>query len=256
MPNIDKTLSKGLAILEKMSQMDSPAGVSELARSSNLTKSNVHRLLQSLKKLGYIRQCTCSSAYELTPKMWEIGSSYLSHTDIHAAAFDEMHSLGRASKETIHLSVLDNHDVIYIGKIDSRLPLRAYSQLGARAPIYAVATGKAILAHQRPEDLEDILPTTLEPYTDRTLAKKEKLMEELERVRENGYAINIGEWRTGINGIAAPVWNASREVCIGIGITGPAERLCLSSLLDFAPIVVQAAKRISRKIGYTDPCRR
>ncbi len=253
MPNIDKTLSKGLAILEHMSQMDHPAGVSELARSSNLTKSNVHRLLQSLKKLGYIRQCATSPAYELTPKMWEIGSAYLSHTDIHAAAFDEMHALGRASRETIHLSILDHHDVIYIGKIDSRLPIQAYSQLGARAPIHAVATGKVILAHQQPDDLEDILPETLEAYTDTTLASKEGLMEELKQVREKGYAINIGEWRTGVNGVAAPIWNASREVNIGIGITGPAERMNTSSLLDFAPQVMQVANNISRKIGYISP---
>lgn len=250
MPNIDKTLSKGLALLEHMSQMNHPARVSELARSSNLTKSNVHRLLQSLRKLGYIRQCTTSAAYELTPKMWEIGSSYLSHTDIHTAAFDDMHSLGRASKETIHLSILDHHDVIYIGKIDSRLPIQAYSHLGARAPIHAVATGKAILAYQRPDALQDILPEALEPYTDTTLITREQLMEELILVRKNGYAINKGEWRTGVNGIAAPIWNDSREVCVGIGITGPAERMDHSSLLDFAPIVVQAAKNISRKIGY------
>lgn len=253
MPNIDKTLSKGLAILEQMSGMDHPAGVSELARSSNLTKSNVHRLLQSLKKLGYIRQCATSPAYELTPKMWEIGSAYLSHTDIHAAAFDDMHALGRISKETIHLSILDHHDVIYIGKIDSRLPIQAYSRLGARAPIHAVATGKAILAYQRQDMLENILPEALEPYTNSTLANKDRLLEELNRVREKGYAINMGEWRMGVNGVAAPIWNAAREVCIGIGITGPAERMNACLLRDFAPLVMRAARNISRKIGYIGP---
>jgi len=253
MTNIDKTLTKGLAILEKMSQMDRPVGVSELANSNNLTKSNVHRLLQSLKILGYIRQCATSPAYELTPKMWEIGSAYLSHTNIHAAAFDDMHSLGRASKETIHLSILDHQDIIYIGKIDSRLPIQAYSQLGARAPIHAVATGKAILAHQSVQALEKILPERLEAYTTTTKIIKAQLLEELEQVAAKGYAINIGEWRAGVNGVAAPIWDATREVCAGIGITGPAERLDHASLIEFAPIVVRAAKNISRKIGYIKP---
>ena len=253
MTNIDKTLTKGLHILEKMSQMDRPVGVSELANSSNLTKSNVHRLLQSLKKLGYIRQCATSPAYELTPKMWEIGSAYLSHTNIHAAAFDDMHSLGRASRETIHLSILDNQDIIYIGKIDSRLPIQAYSQLGARAPIHAVATGKAILAHQDAEVLEKILPDRLDAFTTTTTIHKAKLLEELKQVATKGYAINMGEWRTGVNGVAAPIWDASRQVCAGIGITGPAERLDYASLIDFAPIVMRAAKNISRKIGYIKP---
>ena len=252
MTNIDKTLAKGLAILEKMSQMDRPVGVSELANSNNLTKSNVHRLLQSLKKLGYIRQCATSPAYELTPKMWEIGSAYLSHTNIHAAAFDDMHSLGRVSKETIHLSILDHQDIIYIGKIDSRLPIQAYSQLGARAPIHAVATGKAILAHQNAHALEEILPDPLEIYTTTTV-NKEQLFEELKLVAANGYAINMGEWRAGVNGVAAPIWDASREVCAGIGITGPAERLDYSTLIEFAPTVVRAAKNISKKIGYISP---
>jgi len=255
MPNIDKTLTKGLAILERMSKLDHPVGVSELARSSNLTKSNIHRLLQSLRTLGYITQCRNSTAYELTPKLWEIGSAYLSRTDIHSAAFDDMHSLGRATKETIHLSILDCQDVIYIGKIDSRLPIQAYSRLGARAPIHAVATGKVILAHRHFDTLEEILPDPLVPYTKTTLSSKELLMEDLELVRKNGYATNMGEWRSDVNGIAAPIWNASSEVCVGIGITGPAERLDREALLDFAPIVVQAAKNISQKIGYIRPRR-
>jgi len=253
MTNIDKTLTKGLAILEKMSQMDRPVGVSELANSSNLTKSNVHRLLQSLKSLGYIRQCATSPAYELTPKMWEIGSAYLSHTNIHAAAFDDMHSLGRASRETIHLSILDQQDIIYIGKIDSRLPIQAYSQLGARAPIHAVATGKAILAHQNSQALEEILPDRLEAFTTTTTIHKAQLLEELEQVATNGYAINLGEWREGVNGVAAPIWDATREVCAGIGITGPADRLGYATLIEFSPIVVRAARNISRKIGYIKP---
>ena len=253
MTNIDKTLSKGLAILETMSQMDRPVGVSALANSSNLTKSNVHRLLQSLKKLGYIRQCATSPAYELTPKMWEIGSAYLSHTNVHAAAFDDMHSLGRASRETIHLSILDQQDIIYIGKIDSRLPIQAYSQLGARAPIHAVATGKAILAYQSAQALDKILPDRLEAYTETTTINKAHLLEELEQVAAKGYAINMGEWRAGVNGVAAPIWDATRQVCAGIGITGPAERLDHAALIEFAPVVVRAAKNISRKIGYIKP---
>lgn len=250
MPNVDKTLTKGLDILEQMSQLDHPAGVSELARSSNLTKSNVHRLLQSLKKLGYIRQCTTSTAYELTPKMWEIGSAYLSRTDIHTASFEDMHHLARTSGETIHLSILDHCDVIYIGKIDSHMPIQAYSQLGARAPVHAVATGKVILAHLPPSNFDTVISDKLERYTDTTIATKRQLLAELDTVRQNGYALNLGEWRTGVNGIAAPIWNATHEVCAGIGITGPAERMDTSSLLDFAPIVVQAAKNISKHMGY------
>lgn len=250
MPSIDKTLSKGLVILEQMSQMDHPAGVSELARAGNLTKSNVHRLLQTLRKLGYIRQCTTSAAYELTPKMWEIGSAHLSRTDIYTAALDDMHILARASKETIHLSILDQKDVIYIGKIDSRMPIQAYSRLGARAPAHAVATGKAILAYQHLEDISTSIPDTLELYTGTTIGTKDQLKQELKTVREKGYAINIGEWVTGVNGVAAPIWNASREVCAGIGITGPAERMDHAAISDFAPLVLKAAKNISRNMGY------
>ncbi len=250
MSNIDKTLSKGLAILQRMAELDHPAGVSELARSINLTKSNVHRLLQSLKMLGFVRQCRSSSAYELTPKLWELGSAYISRTDVHSAALEHMHSIARTTSETVHLSILDQRDVIYIGKIDSPLPIGTYSRLGGRAPAHAVATGKAILAFQTFETLENFLSEPLKPYTKNTLVEKSEFVGQLERVRANGYATNKGEWSTSVHGVAAPVWNSKQEVCAAIGITGPAERMHTSSLLDFVPIVVQAADVISRNLGY------
>ena len=250
MTNVDKTLSKGLAILEQMSGLDKATGVSDLAKAMNLTKSNVHRLLQSLKKLGYVRQCTHSPAYELTPKLWEMGSAYISRTDIHTAAFESMHLLARASSETIHLSILEGQDVVYIGKIDSPLPIRTYTQLGGRAPAHAVATGKVILAHQNPQIVTDLLPDTLESCTPKTVANKDQFIIELGKIRSVGFATNMGEWSTNVNGIAAPIWNVSQQVCAGIGITGPAERMDHASMLELAPIVVQAAKNISRSLGY------
>src|SRR5690606_39898152 len=97
-----------------------------------------------------------------------------------------------------------------IDKIDSPQPLLAYSTIGGRAPAYAVATGKALLAYQAPDYLEHYAQA-IQKHTPQTHASLLVLKEELAEVSRVGYAINQGEWREGIGGVAAPVFNGRSE---------------------------------------------
>jgi DNA-binding IclR family transcriptional regulator len=113
-----------------------------------------------------------------------------------------------------------------------------------------VATGKALLAHQRPEVIASIA-ANLERFTPRTITKPEALYGELERVRRDRYAINRGQWREGVGGVAAPIRDGSGTVVAAVGISGPTDRLRLKVLRGFAPLVIATADKISRALGYT-----
>lgn len=242
------TLVKGLDMLETLASSNEARGVTDLARQLGLMKSNVHRLLRTLAARGYVRQDPESGRYACTLKLWELGSHLAESMDVVAVARPQLAELARLTDETIHLSVLDNGEVIYIDKIDSPQPVRAYSRIGGRAPAYCVATGKALLAHADAATL-DALGGQLEAYTPRTITDRPALERELRRVRDSGYAINRGEWRDTVGGVAAALFDSRRRAVAAIGISGPLERLGLARMREFAPHVVAAARAISLALG-------
>lgn len=245
---MDTTLLKGLSVLEALAARGQPRGVTELADELGLVKSNIHRLLQTLAHRGYVRKDEASGRYECTLKMWELGASVVEQLDVRPAARPGMEALAERTLETVHLSVLDGTEILYIDKIDSPQPVRAYSRVGGRAPSYCVATGKALLAHASETVLAKVT-AELEKHTTRTITEPKALRKELQRVREAGFAINRGEWREGVCGLAAPILDPHQRAVAAIGISGPLERLNLNRLRAFAPLVLRTARSISRALG-------
>lgn len=247
---MDKTLIKGLEVLAALAQSESSRGVSELARELALTKSNVHRTLQTLCAAGYVRKNEVSGEYECTMKLPKLAAAILGRVDMKRIAEPYLQALAQATQETVHLSVLEDTEVFYVHKIDSPQPVRAYSEISGRAPAYCVATGKALLAFQDDSYIERF-GERLEAHTPKTLPTRAALRQELEQVRRQGYAINRGEWRETVCGLAAPIFDASRRPLAAVGISGPIERLRAPQMKVFTPEVLRAAREISDALGYT-----
>src|SRR5690606_22020885 len=148
---------------------------------------------------------------------WEVGMRVADRMDLRSLAAPHLRRLAELTQETVHLSILDGNVVLYLDKIDSPQPVRAYSRVGGRAPAACVATGKAMLAWAHEETLEKIR-AALHPYTPKSLTSSAELDTELERIRSQGYAINRGEWRATVCGLAAPVFNARASVVAAVGI--------------------------------------
>jgi DNA-binding IclR family transcriptional regulator len=248
---MDKTLLKGLGLLEMLAVGTGRRGVSQLAKEAGLTRSNTHRTLQTLVAAGYVRQ-TESLGYECTLKMFELANAVLARTDVAQVSQPIIQALAGKTRETVHLSILDGIEVVYVQKIDSPQPVRAYTSIGGRSPAYCVATGKAMLAYKGDEYLSR-LKGRLEPHTPRTITSVEALAEEFAQVRRQGYAVNRGEWRASVCGIAAAIFDAAGRPVAGIGISGPTERLRVSRLREFGPDVVAAARQVSRALGHAAP---
>lgn len=247
---MDKAFIKGLRLLETLAASDQPRGVTDLASELKFTKSNVHRLLATLQQQGYVRQIPPHSLYELTTKIWELGNSVIQRMDLLKVAHPAMVKLAEITGETIHLSVLENMDVIYVDKIESEHHVRAHTSIGARAPSYTVATGKAMLA-QMPDSYLDRFPASLERYTDTTRTSLEELKKDIELVRQQGYAVvPHGEWREGIAAVACAIIGRSGELVGAIGMSGPDSRIKRKQLKQFSSDVMEAARTIGVALGY------
>jgi len=247
---MDKTLLKGLNVLETVSRLDGANyTLEQIAQEVGLTRSNTHRTLQTLAHAGYVRRDVVTGAYQCTLKMFELGSRQLVGMDARRIAPPFMRELARSTSETVHLSVLDGMDAVYVDKIDSPQPLLAYSTIGGRAPAYAVATGKVLLAFQAPDYIEHYADA-IQRHTDDTHVSMVVLKQELADIARIGYAINRGEWRRGIGGMAAPIFNGLDRVVAALGISGPLERLNSQKMAEHALPLKRAAREISAHMGY------
>jgi IclR family transcriptional regulator, KDG regulon repressor len=232
--SVDKTLYKGLLLIELLSK-SGRAGVSELAQRAELSKSNVHRLLQTLHRAGWVCKVEEDKSYELSVRAWEVAQNWLSTFDLPRIARPHLATLASATQETVHLGLLEDDEVVFIVNIESPQAVRSYVGRGGRAPAQAVATGRAILAFLPPEKMPILSPS---------------LATELERTRCRGYAVNRGEWQEQVNGIAAPIYaGASKTVIAAVGLSGPADRLNQTAIRRYAPLVVAAAATISQAIS-------
>lgn len=246
---MDKTFLKGLTLLEAMAKNDKSSGVTEMATQLGLHKSNVHRLLQGLVHQGFARRNPETSRYELTMKLWELGARVFNRLDVRQEALPFMRELAEETQETVHLSVLNGTDALYIEKIDSPQPVRAYTLVGGRAPAQCVATGKVLLAWADQDVLDQIVPK-LEKFTPLSITTKAELEQEMETIRQQGYAFNRGEWREQVMGVAAPIFDVSGEVVAAIGLSGPSERLSLMQTQEAGQRLTDLAALISKRLGY------
>ena len=243
---IDTTTAKGFQLLERLAMSDTPRGITELSREMDLTKSNVQRILATLAALGYVGKEPQTSRYFATLKMWEFGHRVLQRGPIVRACASALKTLRAATQETTALCLLDALDVVYIDKIESDNPIRLSCAIGTRLPAYATSTGRVIVAF-RPDDAREAL---IERYRAAVPDGPMDLAARFADIRARGFEISEGLFRSGVNGIAAPVHDAGATVVASLAITGPQERLPTKRLLDLSATLLGAASQASHALGY------
>lgn len=245
---MEKTVVKALRVLEALAHSDGPRGVTDLARQLGLSKSNVYRLLETLRESRYVSRWDGNGQYQLSLKMWHLGSRVTARLDIKAIAARHLTALRDRTRETARLTVLDGDRGICIEQVETQLPMRIQTPIGGSLLLYCSSTGKAMLAFQSKAFI-DAIASTMERFTATTVRSRRQLASELEQIRKDGFAINRGERVDGVCGIGAPVMNSAGDVRAAIGISGPAERLTPRVLRGYAPLVRDTARRLSHDLG-------
>lgn len=251
---MDSTLAKGLNVLEWLAREQRPCRLGEVAQALGLARSNAHRTLQTLVSCGWARQDPASSNYEASLKLFELGAAVRELRDLRTHLRPLLAALSAETGETIHLASLEGAEVVYLDKLDSPMPVAAYSRVGGRAAAHCVATGKALLAALEPDEaaLKKRL-VQLQAVTPHTITGWPALLAELQRVRQRGYAQNREEWRLGVCGLGAPVFDAEGSAVAGIGITVPSIRFGRSQALLLAQRLVDCTAQASRSLGFNPP---
>jgi len=245
-----RSVSVALSVLEAVAEHQ-PVGVSELSRALDLPKSTTQRALTTLGDLGWIRGGGENpTRWSLTAKAMSIGARHQVDQELRRVALPAMHALAVATGETIHLSVPEERDIVLIDKVEGSNPVRTNTYIGGRAPMHAVASGKAMLAAMpvdRARALLSALP--LEPLTTYTETDVAALMRDLEKVRRQGYAIAVGTRHPEIAAVGAAVVGQAGSPVGSLSISLPAHRLPRRMWPVFGAQVVAAAQECSRQLG-------
>jgi len=242
-------LDRALDILELLAGSPSPQGLTDIAERVRGPKATVHRLLATLAARGYATQDPRTGRYDAGIRCFELGSLWARHLDLRAVAGPHAARLSERSGETVHLAVYDHGDVIYIDKIESRHPVVATSYVGGRCPAACVATGRALLAYQPREEIEDILGFPLPSCSPHSITRPAELDALLDQVRRDGYAVNHGGYREGVGGVAAPIRDYTGRVVASVGLCMPEQRFGPDRFSALRDWTVEAATAISAALG-------
>ena len=224
----------------------------DIHRQTGFNKSTVMRLLLSLEKAGFLEKDPLSGEYSIGVALFEAGSKYLDQTDLHRQAMPLISELASQCNETTYLAVLNGREAVYLDRVESSKAIRTTSRVGSRVPLYCTGAGKAILAFQEEEQIQNILKNTkIKAFTSQTLTEKGKILKNLQEVRQRGWAIDNQEYEEEIKSIGAPLRDRSGKVIASICLVGPVWLMTDERIKkELAAETVATARQISQKLGY------
>jgi DNA-binding IclR family transcriptional regulator len=239
-----QSVDRALAILRAFEAGPGDLGVTELAARAGLSVSTAHRLTRALCTAGLLRQEPRSERYQLGPALVVLGRRAEDQLG-YARVLPVLESLAEATGESVNLGIRSGDEVLVILDVPSRQPLRFDQAPGTRVPIHTSAMGKCLLAFAADPGAAVADLGRLGRATDRTITTRAALVEELERVRATGWAVNDEERHPGVRAVAAPVLDAAGVARAAVAIQAPALRLADPEIPRLALTVAAAARQVA-----------
>ncbi len=241
-----QSLDRAFSILEVMADADGTIGLSQLADRAELPLATIHRLVRTLVDLGYVRQ-EDNRQYSLGPRLMRLADASSKRLGRLAQPY-LAEAVGRIG-ETVNLAVMDGDEVVYVAQAQpSKNLMRMFTEVGRRVLPHNTAVGKAILAGRDPDQVRALLKRTGMPRrTDTTITTPDRLLDELVRVHQRGYALDEQEQEVGVRCVAVAVPDAPRPMALST--SGPLPRMGDATIAEAVPVLQSAAKKLSVELN-------
>lgn len=251
-PRIIASLQRALDILSLFGAQTPELGITDIAKALNLHKSTASGLVYTLQRNGYIAQNPDNRRYHLGLQLVERAGVLLDQIEIRKIALPELEHLRDWSSESVNLAILEENQIIYIERLLSDKSLGFRNHIGKRAWPHSTALGKAILSHLPPDDALEVLGSySLESMTPNTITDIDELMRQFQLFRQQGYAIEREENEIGGLCISSPIHGYASAPVAAVSVSFPLSRLDETLISTYGVKVLEAARRISVKLGYS-----
>ena len=243
------TIERAAEVLFLLAAKQGTIGVTEISKELEISKAVVHRIVTSLCEHDLVSADLVTRRYSLGPGVLRLSAAYLDNLDVHSMALDAMHRLSATTNETATLSVRNGDKRVYVDQVTPSREVKMTVQLAAAFPLHAGASSKAFLAWLSPEDIDGYLAgSALEALTDATIVSESDLRTELKRIREQGFAVSLGERQVGACSVAAPVLDQQHRPVAVISVWGPGERFRHEVTIS-AGTLTEATREFSTRLG-------
>jgi DNA-binding IclR family transcriptional regulator len=243
------SLDRAVAVLEMLGESDTALSLAEVCQRLRLHKSTAHRSLMVLERSALIER-TPENRYRLGLKLYELGNRAVEQVDLRTRVHPYFRRLAAQVGETVHLSVLQKTSIVYLDKVEPNRRVCVSSKTGTSNPVYCTSMGKAMLAFQPPDVIEQIVSKIrFVRYTRKTLTSRDALLKALERVRRRGYAIDDQEIEVGVRCIGAPIFDEKHRAIAAVSVSGPASRITAPTMPEIAEHLLRCCRDISVSLG-------
>ena len=245
-----RSITKACALLDILTEAKRPLTLSELSKVSGYAKSTVYGLLSSMRSAGLIDQDPDTGRYALGMRLFEYGSAVQRTRSILTLCKEPMQRLVEQSGESASLSMLDRGEALVLAHAEPDSAFHIVSETGAHLPAFCTAQGKVLLSALPRTGARRIFEAQVFAYTPHTPQTWDALEAELNAVREKGYAVENGEFRVGIRGVAAPVRTQRGEIGYALGLIGMFRRVDSDEFRAATAEVIKEAAALSEALGY------
>lgn len=249
--SINKTAVKTMDILELFYEHEELT-LTEMVQLTGMPKTSVYRLIGSLEEMGFLQK-TIRGSYQLGFVFLRFGQLVSQRLSVRNIAKPYMKQLRDTLGQAVNLIIQDGNDAIYIEKMDGDQPVRVYTEIGKRAPLYAGACPRILLSYFSEEDQRKYIEETkLERFADGTILNQEQLLNLLQTAKKQGYTISYSELENHTAAIAVPVFASDGRVIAGISISGLAIEYNESTIPKFITEIKETAYQISKELGWRE----
>ena len=243
----ESNIVKAIKLLDFFTSDRPHIGLNELCRLANLPKTTIYRQISALEDAGLVSRCReydTDRRYKLGIKLFELGMRFQESFELAKVALPLMKDLKAEIGEAVHLVIRDGNEAVYLEKIEADHPVRLYTAKGRRAPLYAGASCQVLLAFMPAGDIQRILEQPLKKYTEHTPDCKEAVLEKLEFIRINKYAISKEELCLHSMEIAVPIYDISGQVIASLSTAALVVEMddirinkCLQKLREYSSLI-------------------
>ncbi|MFE4351603.1 IclR family transcriptional regulator [Peribacillus butanolivorans] len=245
-----QTINRAIEVLKSFSPEEKELTLADFHRKLGLSKSSLQRILNTLVSQGLIDKNEERKSYRLGIELYFLGHLVEKNSNLMSVAKSEMKSLSEFFGETVCLSIIHQNMRKCIGYVASNHELRSLTYIGQYSPLYAGASAKSLLSLLSDYEVNKLLDSmTLEPITKETITDKEKLKQEIQAIREQGYAMSKSERVVGSFSISAPIKERYNKDFLSISLVIPTARVDESKIELYIKLVKETAFNISKKLS-------
>ena len=242
-----------IAILNYLATVDRKGSITEISRVLGLNKSSVHRVLLSLQHVDWISQDSETQKYTFGNSLLEFCTSLSSEFEIRRDSRQYLEQIRDITGETALLTLRIGFERMYVEQIPSAHELKHMVETGKRLPLWVGAPAKVILAYMDGDEiaavLDNVKKSGIGVMASGQPINVDEIQAELADIRKIGFCLTVGERVVGITTLAAPIFDYRHRVVGSICVSGPLSRLTPDVVIQHSPLIVKAARDISRQMG-------